>query len=369
MEFTIYPKFSTFESFAEFAKSFEFLSTDFLLTNEFIFDPFIKALDIPCKVLFQEKFGTGEPTDEMIDAIRRDLPDDTSRIIAVGGGTIIDIAKVLIFSGDFSAEQLFMGEIVPEKKRQLIAIPTTCGTGSEATNLTIAELKTLQSKRGLGLMSMYPDLSVLIPEMVTTLPYKFFATSSIDALVHAVESMVSPKSTPHSEVFAEKAIRLIVRGFQQVVKKGQSSWTDYAGDFLFASNYAGIAFGSAGVGAVHALSYPLGGSYHIPHGEANQLMFMGVFKMYKKKQPRGRINRVEEILADLFKVPMDETFDALDGIMQGVLKRQPLRQYGIQEEDLERFSRSVIEGQQRLLANNYVELTEQEILLIYEGCF
>lgn len=369
MGFSVCTEIANYETFQKFAESECLLASDLIITNEFIFNPFVKPCQVPCQVIFQEKYGAGEPNDQMIDAIRADIPKNVKRIIAIGGGTVIDIGKILVFDGHFSTEQMFTGEVVPEKVRSLIVIPTTCGTGSEVTNLTIVELKSLKTKKGLGLKSMYPDKAALIPEMVRTLPFKFFATSSIDALIHAVESMVSPKSSMHTEVFAVQAIQLIVKGYQAIVAKGLETWPELASDFLVASNFAGIAFGNAGVGAVHALSYPLGGAYHIPHGEANQLMFTGVFKAYKAKKPTGKINVIEAIIAGELNVSPNQAFDALDELMQKVLKRKGLEEYGITRGELDVFSKSVISGQQRLLANNYVELTEADIRGIYESCY
>ncbi len=357
------------DTFKEFAENEEISSKDLIITNQFIYEPFIEPCGIDCPVLFQERYGAGEPNDEMIDAIRRDIPEDIKRIIAVGGGTVIDIAKVLTFTGNWSVEDIFMGRVIPEKSRHLIVIPTTCGTGSEVTNVTICELKKMKTKKGLALDSMYADTAVLIPEMVGTLPYKFFATSSIDALIHAVESFVSPKAIAHSEAYSEKAIRLIVNGFRYVEENGADSWTDKKEDFLIASNLAGIAFGYAGCAAVHALSYPLGGTYHIPHGEANQLMFAAVFKKYKEKAPVGKINRLEKILAEILGVQAEQALETLYELMEVVLKRKDLREYGVKEEELITFTDSVIEGQQRLLNNNYVFLDREDMIEIYKSCY
>lgn len=357
------------DTFREFADSEKPGPKDLIITNQFIYEPFIEPCKIDCRVLFQERYGAGEPNDEMIDAIRRDIPEDVEKIIAVGGGTVIDIAKVLTFTGDWSTEDIFMGRVVPTKLRHLLVIPTTCGTGSEVTNVTICELKKLKTKKGLALDSMYADEAVLIPEMVGTLPYKFFATSSIDALIHAVESYVSPKAVAHSEAYSEKAIRLIVSGFRYVRENGADSWTDRGADFLIASNLAGIAFGYAGCAAVHALSYPLGGTYHIPHGEANQLMFAAVFKKYKEKAPVGKINRLEEILAEILGTTPEQALDALYELMEVVLKRRDLKEYGVKEEELITFTDSVIEGQQRLLKNNYVFLDRDDMIDIYKSCY
>lgn len=368
-QFSLPPCLKGYETFAEFARSEQLSQTDLLITNEFIFDPFIKPCGVPCHILFQEKYGAGEPNDQMIDAIRADIPTHIKRIIAVGGGTVIDIAKVLTFVGSWSTEDIFMGRVVPEKARTLTVIPTTCGTGSEVTNVTICELKNLKTKKGLALGTMYADEAVLIPEMVRTLPYKFFATSSIDALIHAVESYLSPKAIAHSEAFSEKAIEKIIAGYRYVAANGAASWKDRADEFLTASNFAGIAFGYAGCAAVHALSYPLGGTYHIPHGEANQLMFAAVMRRYKQLKPVGKLNALEALFGRVLEVPADQALDTLYTLMEVILPRKPLRDYGMKLNEFPVFADSVIEGQQRLLKNNYAALTREDMINIYQACF
>lgn len=358
-----------YETFAGFAKEEQLQQTDLLITNRFIYEPFIEPCGVSCNVLFQEEYGAGEPNDQMIDAIRENIPADTKRIIAVGGGTVIDIAKVLTFVGDWSTEDIFTGRIVPQKARTLTVIPTTCGTGSEVTNVTICELKNLRTKKGLALQTMYADEAVLIPEMVRTLPYKFFATSSIDALIHAVESYLSPKAIAHSRIYSEKAIEMIISGYLYVVKNGQDSWKERVEDFLTASNFAGIAFGYAGCAAVHALSYPLGGAYHIPHGEANQLMFEEVLRTYQKKQPIGRLNQLEALFGRVLGVSAEEALQKLYQLMDQILPRKPLKEYGMTLEEFPIFADSVIEGQQRLLRNNYTALSREDMIEIYNACY
>lgn len=367
-QFSLPPCIKGYQTFRAFAESENVQETDLIITNEFIYDPFVKPCGIGCRVLFQEKYGRGEPNDRMIDAIRADIPADTTRIIAIGGGTVIDIAKVLTFAGDWTTEDIFMGRVVPEKTRRLTVIPTTCGTGSEVTNVTICELKNLETKKGLALDTMYADEAVLIPEMVRTLPYQFFATSSIDALIHAVESYLSPKAIAHSEAFSEKAIEKIVTAYRYVAENGRESWKDKAGEFLIASNFAGIAFGYAGCAAVHAMSYPLGGKYHIPHGEANQLMFAAVLRRYQEKKPQGRLNELEALFGRVLGVQADKALDTLYELMETILPRKLLREYGMTAEEYPQFADSVIEGQQRLLRNNYTELTREDMIEIYGAC-
>lgn len=368
-DFALPTRIKGYETFAAFVNGEQLSKDDLILTNEFIFEPFIKLCDVPCAVLFQEKYGAGEPTDEMIDAIRADIPDEITRVIAVGGGTVIDIAKVLTFTGDWKTEDIFMGRVIPQKSRHLTVIPTTCGTGSEVTNVTICELKAQHTKKGLALNTMYADQAVLIPEMVRTLPYKFFATSSIDALIHAVESYLSPKAIAHSEAFSEKAIEKIIAAYLYVAEHGSDAWKDKAEDFLIASNFAGIAFGYAGCAAVHALSYPLGGKYHIPHGEANQLMFAEVMRSYAKKKPVGKLNQLETLFGRVLGVAPESALVRLYELMETILPRKPLRMYGMTMEEFPVFADSVIEGQQRLLKNNYTPLSREDMIEIYNACY
>ncbi|MBR1759105.1 MAG: 4-hydroxybutyrate dehydrogenase [Lachnospiraceae bacterium] len=367
--FSIHPVIEQYESFEDYAAVAKLCEKDLLFTNEFIYEPFMKAYAGETKVLFQERYGRGEPSDEMMDAIRKDMPEGIERIIAVGGGTVIDIAKILSHGGDWAVEDLYLGKVVAPKVHELVVIPTTCGTGSEMTNVAVSALVKQNTKKGLALDSMYPDRAVLIPEMVKTLPYKFFATSSIDAMIHAAESYLSPKANAFTEMFSERALELILSGYRFLEAEGTEKWTERAGDFLLASNYAGIAFGNAGVGAVHALSYPLGGAYHIPHGESNMLMFSEVFRKYKEKKPVGKINQLEEMLGRILGVPAEASLDALADLLNVVLPLNKLHEYGVKESDLPVFTESVITGQQRLLNNNYVELTAEDMMAIYTARF
>ncbi len=157
---------------------------------------------------------------------------------------------------------------------------------------------------------MFPVKSVLIPELLAGLPYRFFATSSIDALVHAVESRLSPKATPVSQLFSTSAASMILEGYRYVADRGPAHWIDKAGVFQLASSYAGMAFCSAGCAAVHALSYPLGGGYHIPHGEANQLVFAAVFRKYREKKPTGGLHELEALLRHCLGVPAAEALSS-----------------------------------------------------------
>ncbi len=195
-------------------------------------------------------------------------------------------------------------------------------------------------------------------------------TSSIDALIHAIEAYVSPKANMYTEIFSVKAIEMILKGYMEILEKGEEYRKEIIEDFMIGSNYAGIAFGNAGVGAVHALSYPLGGVYHVPHGEANYQFFTEVFKTYLAKDPNGKISEVNKVLADIMNVPAGEdVYAALSNVLDQLLSRKPLKEYGMKEEEIEGFADAVISGQQRLLANNYVPLERTDIINIYKNLY
>lgn len=371
--FQLIPAVAEYAQFADYAKEANLGANDLILTNEYIYEPAISKLDLGCQTLFQEKYGAGEPTDVMVDAILDELRGkDYDRIIAVGGGTIIDIAKVLaVATAEDKVDDLY--DRMPDgltKVHPLVIVPTTCGTGSEVTNISIINRTTKGVKQGIVSPAMFANEAALIPGMLASLPYGVFATSSIDAMIHAVESYLSPNACALSELFSERALSLILRGWKAAVAEGtKDAWKKNAPEFLRASNFAGIAFGHAGCAAVHALSYPLGGVHHIPHGQANQLMFADVMRKYQEKKPVGKLNQLEEILSAELGCEPVFALEELYKLMDDVLKKTPLRENGVTADELPVYAKSVLETQQRLLGNNYVELSEEDILDIYRNAF
>lgn len=365
------PELHSFQTCKAFAEEFKLGPSDLILTNEYIYKPYFGDMNLGCTILYQEQYGMGEPTDTMTEAIMQDAAKSgCKRVVAIGGGTVIDIAKVLAVAGNESVDALY--DKAPnglEKRRALVILPTTCGTGSEVTNIAILNRTRLGVKMGLVGPAMYADAAVLIPELLEGLPFGVFATSSIDALVHAVESSLSPKATPYTKLFGYKAIEMIIRGYQTIVKEGKDARIPLLEDFLIASNYAGFAFGTAGCAAVHALSYPLGSKYHVPHGESNYAMFTGVLKNYMELKQDGEIAVMNAYLAGLLGCKVENVYDALEALLNQILPKKPLHEYGVTEADLKEFTKSVMETQGRLMGNNFVPLDEARVLKIYTELF
>lgn len=164
----IRPTIHKFDTAKEFAEGFSLGKGDLILTNQYIYEPYFGSLGLSCDVIYQEKYGSGEPSDDMAEAIYADIyapgKEAPKRIIAIGGGTILDLAKLYALKQTSPILDLYDGRIPVEKDKKLILVPTTCGTGSEMTNISILALNSRGTKKGLANDQMYADDAVLIPK-------------------------------------------------------------------------------------------------------------------------------------------------------------------------------------------------------------
>lgn len=369
-ELSIRPELYTFDTCKELVNDFKIGKDDLIITIEQTYRSYFEKINLNTNVIFLSKYGNGEPSDEMVEAIYKDIKDISyKRIVGIGGGSVLDVSKIFALKTISPVIDLFDHKLEFIKDKELILIPTTCGTGSEVTNISILELKSRHTKLGLAIDELYADYAVMIPELLEELPFKFFATSSIDALIHAIESSVSPKATSYTEMFSYKAMEMILKGYQEIKKNGPEARIPLLKNFLLASNYAGIAFGNAGCGAVHAMSYPLGANYHVPHGEANYAMFTGVFKKYQALKPNGKITKLNGFLAKILDCREEEVYIEIEKLLNVLIPKKPLHEYGVSEEELKEFTENVITKQGRLMANNYAEFTEETVYEIYKSLY
>ena len=368
-QFMVKPTIYSYETCKEFAEEFQIGAGDLILTNEYIYQPAFGSLNLKCDVIYQEKYGAGEPSDDMAEAIYRDIKGTPKRIIAVGGGTVIDISKLFALKYVSPILDLYDGKLPIEKDKELVLVPTTCGTGSEVTNIAILALNSRGTKKGLAVDEMYADAAVLIPELLEGLPFRFFATSSIDALIHAIESSLSPKGNTYTRMFGYRAVEMILKGYMKIRDEGEDARLPLLKDFLTASNYAGIAFANAGCAAVHALSYPLGATYHVAHGEANYAMFTGVMKNYMELKTDGEIAELNAFIADILGCSLDRVYESLEELLNVLIPKKALHEYGVREDELETFTESVMTNQGRLMANNFVTLDRDRVCKIYKELY
>jgi 4-hydroxybutyrate dehydrogenase len=369
-QFQIKPVIQCFSSFAEFTELTGFASDDCIFTVRHLYEKWLKPLNVPSSILLFEEYGAGEPTDEMIDRIFADFCKlNCKRVIAVGGGSVLDIAKFLALKETTgTALDLFEGKTQLIKDKELILVPTTCGTGSEMTCISIAGIPSKGTKKGLAAEPLFADKAALIPELLYGLPRPVMITSSLDAMAHAMESFLAPRAHAYSEMFSIESIRLLLKSYKTMLSIDDDGIVEHvAEDLMKASNYAGIAFGNVGVGAVHALAYPLGEKYHVFHGEACARFFSAVFQVYRSKKPEGKTQSLTHLLAQVLDCSEgQDSWEAMDNLLNELLPHKSLREYGMTEADIETFADSVVREQQRLLVNNYVELSRDEIRDIFK---
>lgn len=369
IELQLKPTLYTYESCREFVDDLHLGKGDLIVTNEYIYEPNFGNMDLDCAVIFQEKYGAGEPSDDMAEAMYHDMPKDVKRIIGIGGGTIMDLCKLFSLRKVSPILDLFDGITPLEKGKELILIPTTCGTGSEVTNVSVMALISRNTKKGIADDVLYADKAVLITQLLKTLPFKVFATSSIDALVHAVESALSPHSGPSFRLFSYHAIDLILRGYMKMREEGPEARIPIMKDFLLASNWAGIAFSIPGCAAVHAMSYPLGAKYHVPHGESNYAIFTGVMNCYMSIKSDGEIARLNQFIANILGCRPADVYTELENLLNTILPKKALHEYGVKQEELAEFADSVMKNQGRLMAHNFVELDYDKVYSIYKSLY
>ncbi|WP_035321696.1 iron-containing alcohol dehydrogenase [Peribacillus kribbensis] len=214
-----------------------------------------------------------DPTLEVVDTVRQIFLDNKcDSIIGIGGGSSIDTAKGVSAAaanpGDLSR---YEGKNkLPNRGPDIIAIPTTAGTGSEVTHAMVLKDSKRKYKMGILSQNLHPKAAILDPQLLTTLPRGLAAITGMDALSHAIESYTSNQAQPITEALGLHAIRLIGKYLRPFVARRTD--LEAASQMMLASTMAGAAFIWGRVAAVHALSHPLGGRYNIPHGLANSIL-------------------------------------------------------------------------------------------------
>lgn len=293
-------------------------------------------------------------------------------LIGLGGGSAIDIAKgVAAFAGhEGPLAELFGVDLVKRKGPALIAIPTTAGTGSEVTNVAIFSDKEAQLKKGIVSDYLLPDVALVSPVMTLTCPRSVTAASGVDALVHAVESYLSVNASPITDAIALGAIKLIAKALPKAYANPAN--LQAREDMATASLMAGMAFGNAGVGAVHALAYPLGGRFNIAHGVSNALLLPYVME-WNKMACVERFRDIAEAMgvrvADLSdKDAADQAVKAMADLCAAVDIPSGMRSFNVPEDAIPAMAEEASKID-RLMRNNPRKLTAADIEKIYRAAY
>lgn len=297
-----------------------------------------------------------------------------SGVIGFGGGSSLDVAKIVALlcgSGEPIDEAWGVGN-AKGPRLPLVLVPTTAGTGSEVTPVSIITVGG-DEKRGVSSPIILPDVAVLDPDLTLGLPPHITAATGIDAMVHAIEAYASKNANnnPLSKMLARQALRLLGANIEKAVLDGQDR--EARGAMLLGSMLAGQAFANSPVAAVHALAYPIGGTFHIPHGLSNALVLPHVLRF----NAPDAASVYAEIAADAFPELASEEgdqrrcaafIDRLAGLSLKLGLQPRLRDVGIGEEDLARMARDAMK-QTRLLVNNPREVNLADALSIYQAAW
>lgn len=291
-------------------------------------------------------------------------------IVGIGGGSSMDTAKLvsLLLTNGVELTDLVKGKAaITRRGVPTLMVPTTAGTGSEATPNAIVLVPEEELKVGIVSDKMVSDCVILDPEMTTGLPKHITANTGMDALCHAIECYISKKGNPFSDTFALKAISLISRSIRTAYNDGKN--LQAREDMLLGACYGGISIATSSTTAVHALSYPLGGKYHIPHGLSNAILLPDVMKF--------NLDVCEEKFRDIavamgidttsctVRQAAEKMIENLYSMIEDMNVKCDLREKGINEEVLPELIEAAAKVT-RLLDNNPKVVTKDDMREIYK---
>ncbi|MEL6363528.1 MAG: iron-containing alcohol dehydrogenase [Pseudomonadota bacterium] len=308
------------------------------------------------------------PERVILDAVEAARAYGADAVVGFGGGSPMDAAKLaaVLAGGDQPLSEMYGVGKVTNKRLPLVLVPTTAGTGSEATPVAVVTTGET-TKAGVSSPALIPDVAVLDPDLTLGLPPAITAATGIDAMVHAIEAYTSAvKKNPVSDALAVSALRLLSGSLLAACRDGSNR--DARRAMLLGASLAGQAFANAPVAAVHALAYPLGGVFHIPHGLSNALMLESVMR-FNAPECAALYSELEAALdpsavgsdgerADRFVARMARLCDEA-----GVQRR--LRDVGVSHNDLPRLAADAM-LQTRLLVNNPRPVDESDARALYE---
>jgi len=293
-------------------------------------------------------------------------------VIGFGGGSSMDTAKLvaLLACTPQQLGAIYGIGLAAGPRLPLIQVPTTAGTGSEVTPISIVTTPTSE-KKGVVTPLLLPDAAVLDSLLTLGVPPAVTAMTGVDAMVHAIEAFTSRhKKNAISDALAVKALQLLYGNLREVV--GEAASADARERMLLGSMLAGMAFANAPVAAVHALAYPLGGHYHLPHGLSNSLMLTAVLRFNLSHATAEYAALGRAILPALATAPDAEAAErfvqAITDITAGMPYAQSLRAAGIPRDALPQLAGDAMK-QQRLLVNNPRDVTHDDALRLYEAAF
>jgi alcohol dehydrogenase class IV len=309
------------------------------------------------------------PQELILRAVAAAKAEKVDGVVSVGGGSSMDTAKLIAMLCNTSQpiEEMYGVNLVKGERLPLVLAPTTAGTGSEVTPISIVTTGDTE-KKGVVAPQLLPDWAVLDAELTVGLPVKVTAATGIDAMVHAIEAYTSKiKKNVVSDCLARQALELLGANIRQVCEKPDDR--NARANMLLGSMLAGMAFANSPVAAVHALAYPLGGHFHVPHGLSNALVLPHVMDYNMPAASAQYLELADLCFPELKGVVTDKKLDSLlektSSLSKDLGLESTLREVGVTENDLELLAGDAMK-QTRLLINNPREMTYDAALDIYQ---
>ena len=308
-----------------------------------------------------------EPYSDEVDSLAQDLRNKKiGCIVGIGGGSVMDTAKILsiLLSYPEQTTETLLEKGVPGKGLPTLLVPTTAGTGSEATPVAIVAVKKKRLKIGVVSPFLISRYVVLDPMATLGLPPALTASTGIDALCHLLECYTSKKANPYSDLLALEGIRLIFSSLKTAFDNGQD--IEARSNMLLASFYGGLCIASSSTTGVHALSYPLGGMYRIPHGVANAMLLAPIMEFNQDAIPEKMERAAKAAGIDGEGRDLVPAFiRSLGDLVRYVGIPPRLSAFGIEKKDIPELTSRAMEVT-RLLSNNPKPISREEAAAIYE---
>jgi alcohol dehydrogenase class IV len=336
-------------------------------------EPLLQALEAGGREpLLFDKVEADPSQGTVLEAVAAGKAAEVRSVIGFGGGSPMDVAKLaayLIGSGD-DLDAIWGVGLVTGERLPLALVPTTAGTGSEATPVAIITVGGSE-KRGVSARALVADWAVLDADLTLGMPRALTAATGIDAIVHAVEAYTSARlKNPLSDLYAREALRLLAANVLVACDEPGNRVAREA--MLLGAHLAGLAFANAPVGGVHALAYPLGGLHHLPHGLTNALMLRHVL-LHNANAARDDYAELAEVVApecagDGTQAKAALLIGRLDALVRASGLAPRLRDHGVAADEAPLLAREAMK-QQRLLVNNPCEISEADARRLYEAAW
>jgi len=312
----------------------------------------------------------------LLTAIEMGKKIKATGVIGFGGGSSMDVAKLtaLILGSKENLEDVWGVSNAKGPRLPLVLVPTTAGTGSEVTPISIITVGE-EEKKGVSSSIILPDLAILDPDLTLGLPAGTTAATGIDAMVHAIEGYASSNknNNPISKMLAIEALKLLGSSIEKAVFDGSN--VEARGKMLIGAMLAGKAFANSPVAAVHALAYPIGGTFHISHGLSNSLVLPYVlrFNSVESKAAKNYAELAKYVFPNIdinkgAQAVSAEFIDKLEDLSKNLGLPQKLREVNIPKEACKKMAQDAMK-QTRLLINNPREVTEVDAFNIYQSAW